>query len=172
MKKYFKNYGPIDLESLLEILNPVINSMSKDKNFTQFGFLGRKQRDGEVTYGEGKTRPGSRQKLNQWNIWREGFEHGKLLDFVKDFDRTKFARIRLMKTSPRVCYYWHNDITPRLHIPLITSSSSFLVVDDEVCHLSAGHLWYVDTEKMHTAFNGGTADRYHLVYEYLGSIPT
>jgi hypothetical protein len=24
---------------------------------------------------------------------------------------------------------------------------------------------------MHTAFNGGTEDRYHLVYEYFGNIP-
>jgi hypothetical protein len=171
MKKHFKNYGSVDLKKITDLLMPIINLMSKDKNFTQYGFTGRKQRTGEITYGEGKTRPGSRQKLDKWNHWREGFEDGSLLNFVKDFDKTKFARIRLMKTSPRVCYYWHNDISPRLHIPIITNESNFLIVEDEVCHLTKGHLWYVDTEKMHTALNGGTEDRFHLVYEYFGKIP-
>jgi hypothetical protein len=171
MKKYFKDYGAIDIGRLTELLMPLIKQMSADKNFTQYGFLGRKNSNGEITFGEGKTEPGMRRKLDRWNIWREGYESGELLSFIKDFDQKKVARLRLMKTSPRVCYYWHYDISPRLHIPIITNNSSFLIVEDEVCHLTQGHLWFVDTEKMHTALNGGTEDRFHLVYEYFGNVP-
>lgn len=170
MKNYFKDYGSTNIEDISMLLTPVIKLMSENDIF-QYGFKGQRLSDGTISYGEGKTEPWMKQKLKNWTIWRNGFEDKKLLNFIKEFDKSGVARIRLMRCIPRSCYFWHSDVSRRLHIPIITNTSSFLVIEDEVCHLTQGHLWLTETKKMHTAFNGGTEDRYHLVYEYFGDIP-
>lgn len=73
------------------------------------------------------------------------------------------GRVRLMKLDPKTCLSWHVDETPRLHYPILTQEGCFLVIEDEVMHLSS-HKWYMaDTTKKHTAFNGTKNSRIHLV---------
>ena len=76
----------------------------------------------------------------------------------------QLVRTRVMKMKPKTCYYWHNDSTKRLHIPVVTHEHCFLLVDNERLHLPAtGEAYVVDTTKMHTALNASKIDRIHIV---------
>ena len=70
----------------------------------------------------------------------------------------------MMLMKPRTCYYYHNDNTKRLHIPVETNENCFLLVDSKLLHLPAdGSAYTVDTTKMHTALNASKEDRIHIV---------
>jgi hypothetical protein len=78
----------------------------------------------------------------------------------------KMFRTRIMILKPRECYTYHCDFTQRIHIPVITNKSSFIVEDRQLRHLPAdGNYYVVDTTKMHTALNGSrqNEDRVHIV---------
>ncbi len=74
-------------------------------------------------------------------------------------------RTRIMIMPARHCYSIHRDLTPRIHIPIVTSSQAWMVWPFESgCHrLSEGFAYWTDTTKNHTFLNGGTESRIHLV---------
>ena len=91
-------------------------------------------------------------------------------------------RIRLMSLAPRGGELArHADITDRdagtlpgklmrIHIPLITNPDVRFqqwTLDGEIkeAHMRAGEVWYLDTRKPHTAVNGGSTPRVHLVID-------
>lgn len=159
----FVNCGPVkNFNEIVTCMMPVMKLM-KEQDLTQYGFRGRTLEDGTISYGEGKTISGV--KLTDWTTWRPGFEDTPLLDAIGDYATREVGRIRLMRIVPFHCYSWHRDLTPRLHIPLVTVRGAFIAVGDQIRKLTKGDLWWVDTTRWHTAFNGGTEDRYHLVYE-------
>jgi Aspartyl/Asparaginyl beta-hydroxylase len=75
------------------------------------------------------------------------------------------GRVRLMLLPPRTCYSLHKDPGVRYHLALETNPHSIFVFPDfGVAHIPAdGFLYKLDTRLLHTAMNGGTADRLHLV---------
>ena len=73
------------------------------------------------------------------------------------------GRVRLMNLKPKTCLSWHTDNTPRLHYPILTQEGCFLVIEDEVMHLSSNKWYTADTTKKHTAFNSSKNSRIHLV---------
>lgn len=76
----------------------------------------------------------------------------------------KVHRARVMRMKPKTCYTYHQDYTKRLHIPLITNESCFLIVDKEVMHLPAdGSIYIIDTTKYHTAVNASLEERIHIM---------
>jgi len=76
----------------------------------------------------------------------------------------KVYRARVMRMKPKTCYTYHQDWTKRLHIPLITNDSCFLIVDKEVMNLPAdGSIYIIDTTKFHTAVNASLEERIHIV---------
>ncbi len=76
----------------------------------------------------------------------------------------KLVRTRLMRMKPKTCYYWHNDKTKRLHIPIETHEHCFLLLGDERVHLPAdGTAYVIDTTQKHTALNCSKIDRIHIV---------
>jgi len=79
------------------------------------------------------------------------------------------GRVRLMNLKPKTCLSWHTDNTPRLHYPILTQEGCFLVIEDEVVHLSSNKWYMADTTKKHTAFNSSINSRIHLVAVILGS---
>ena len=79
------------------------------------------------------------------------------------------GRVRLVHLKPKTCLSWHNDTTPRLHYPLLTQEGCFLVIEDEVMHLSSNTWYMADTIKSHTAFNSSRNSRIHLVAVILGN---
>jgi len=79
------------------------------------------------------------------------------------------GRVRLMHLRPKTCLSWHADNTPRVHYPILTQEGCFLVIEDEVVHLSSNKWYTADTTKKHTAFNSSKNSRIHLVAVILGS---
>ena len=73
-------------------------------------------------------------------------------------------RARIMRMKPKTCLSYHYDPTPRIHIPIITSPSCFLLIDKKAHYLKAnGSAYLVDTTKWHTAINASFDSRTHLV---------
>lgn len=75
-------------------------------------------------------------------------------------------RARLMFMSGRKCYSIHKDITPRVHIPLITNKDCLMCFPQHsvMQHMPAtGESYWVDTTKEHTFINCSSLDRIHLV---------
>ena len=73
-------------------------------------------------------------------------------------------RTRVMRMYPKTCYSYHQDPSPRLHIPLVTNDKCFFVVDDEVIYLPAdGNTYEIDTTKKHTFVNASFEERIHIV---------
>ena len=58
-----------------------------------------------------------------------------------------------------------NPYTHKVHVPLETSPAAVLRVDSEDFHLHAGYAFEVNNLVPHGAFNGGEADRIHLIFE-------
>jgi hypothetical protein len=76
----------------------------------------------------------------------------------------KLTRTRLMRMKPKACYLWHNDLTQRLHIPIVTNEHCFLLLDNDRIHIPAtGEAYVIDTRKKHTALNCSKEDRTHIV---------
>lgn len=94
------------------------------------------------------------------NIFR-GTNFESMINEVRN--RFTIGRGRIMSLSPHKCLSWHRDTEPRLHLPLKTNEKCFMVIEDEVQHLSANQWWLTDTLKEHTAFNGSNEVRTHLV---------
>lgn len=89
--------------------------------------------------------------------------------FEELFDSLPFTpfRCRLMSLDPSICYSIHSDATPRYHIAVHTSEQArFVFVDlQRVIHIPAdGRVYFVDTRQRHTAFNGDSEPRLHLVF--------
>jgi hypothetical protein len=68
-----------------------------------------------------------------------------------------------MKSKPKTCLSWHVDTTPRIHFPIKTQDGCFMVIDNEVQHLTKNTWWWTNTVAPHTAFNASKEDRIHLV---------
>ena len=92
------------------------------------------------------------------------FDMPYINSIMKEHD---LCRTRVMMMKPKTTYYWHNDATKRLHIPIVTHEHCFLVLEDERIHLPAdGTAYVVDTTKYHTAMNCSKINRIHIVGAY------
>jgi len=72
-------------------------------------------------------------------------------------------RTRIMRMKPKTCLSYHYDRTWRVHVPLITNPSCFLLIDKTAHHLKANGAYRVNTTKYHTAINASFEARTHLV---------
>jgi hypothetical protein len=76
----------------------------------------------------------------------------------------KMYRTRVMNLKPKTCYTYHRDITKRIHIPIETNESCFIIINKEVKHYPAnGNYYVVDTTQYHTALNASMLNRIHIV---------
>lgn len=74
------------------------------------------------------------------------------------------VRTRWMWVYPNACYSVHSDLTPRVHIPLITHKDCmFVFPPNNMFHLDIGSAYWVDTRKLHTFMNCSDFPRLHLV---------
>jgi hypothetical protein len=74
------------------------------------------------------------------------------------------GRVRLLKLDPRNSLSYHRDPELRIHIPIITNPGAMVIVENFATHMPAdGSVYIMNTKKYHTAFNGGTSPRVHLV---------
>ena len=163
MSEYFKALGKIDVSRALSQFNPIINHMI-ETGTDQFGLKGRLNANQDLDFGEGKTRIGV--KLEDWDHWRDdNYNQAWLKSFLDELSPRIIGRIRVMRMRSRLCYSWHRDLTPRIHVPLITHPDNFMVINNESKHLYRGSYWWTDTTKFHTAMNCSDKDRFHIVIE-------
>ena len=116
-------------------------------------------------------------QVTQDNNGGEG-ELSKLNNAEKDFNTFAFElpytnsvisnlnmyRTRVMRLLPNTCYTYHTDFTKRIHIPLITNDSCFLILKDQLSRYPAnGNYYVIDTTKKHTFVNASHDDRIHIV---------
>ena len=58
-----------------------------------------------------------------------------------------------------------NPLTHKIHVPLQTGPQATLTVRGQTLHLPAGEAFEVNNLATHSAFNGESRDRVHLVFE-------
>jgi hypothetical protein len=75
----------------------------------------------------------------------------------------RIGRVRIMNLKPKTCLSWHVDDSTRIHYPMKTQEGCFMVIDNEVKHLSKNQWYHTNTIKYHSVFNGSKENRYHLV---------
>ena len=73
------------------------------------------------------------------------------------------VRTRIMKSNPKTCLTFHQDMTKRVHIPLITNPDCVMIIENSVHHLETGKIYLTDTTKRHTAANASLMPRVHIV---------
>lgn len=90
---------------------------------------------------------------------------------LETLEKFKFGRIRIMNLKSKACYSLHYDEGTRVHIPIVTNSQCFLIFKPgQFEHLPAdGSAYLTNTLKFHTAMNGGSCDRIHLVFSVVKS---
>ena len=74
-------------------------------------------------------------------------------------------RSRIMIIQPKSCYSVHGDPTPRIHIPIVSNKSCWMIwPNNQVCRrMPTGIIYLADTTINHTFINGGDKPRIHLV---------
>ena len=84
----------------------------------------------------------------------------------------RLGRVRVLKLNSRSCLSYHRDPENRLHIPIITNPGALMIVEKEAHHMKAdGSVYYMYTQRYHTALNGGDEPRVHLVATILDENP-
>lgn len=72
-------------------------------------------------------------------------------------------RTRIMKSNPKSCLSLHNDLSKRIHIPLITNERCFMAIEDRNYFLEPGKIYLTNTTLRHTAVNASDKFRVHIV---------
>lgn len=79
----------------------------------------------------------------------------------------KLVRTRFMWVNRMSCYSMHRDLSPRIHVPIITNSECYFVLKKEseglIEHLPAGKVYWIDTRIHHTFMNCSMESRLHLI---------
>lgn len=149
----------IDIQPLLDCYHKIEDQIC----WTDYGHKGRQasvqQKPGEEPWTNGVGRSqGDDLSFTELNPAIKGtpFETA-----IKQFGLT---RTRLMWVGPFACYSMHRDITPRVHIPLITNADCYFVFKHKrPKHLAPGSVYYVDTRLDHTFMNCSDSARLHLI---------
>ena len=72
-------------------------------------------------------------------------------------------RTRIMKSNPKTCLSMHNDMSKRIHIPLLTNPDCIMLIEDKTYHLELGKVYITNTTLRHTAVNASDRMRVHIV---------
>jgi len=79
-------------------------------------------------------------------------------------EKLNMTRTRVLLMKPKTCYSYHIDGSKRIHIPLITNKSCFMVIEDKCYWYPAdGNYYIADTTKQHTFVNASNKERIHIV---------
>ena len=118
------------------------------------------------------TDPNSKPKMR--DVILEEIDFTEVCDFLKgtyteeviNIFKEKYGvvRGRYMMMNWKSCLTYHNDETPRIHLPLITNDGCFMIIDDKTEKLHESTTYLVDTTKRHTALNAGEHLRFHMVF--------
>ena len=99
-----------------------------------------------------------------FSIMCSQFKHTLFEDVYNELaKRYRLGRVRIMKSKSKTCLSWHTDANIRVHYPIKTQEGCFMIIENEVQHLSESTWWETNTFKLHTAANASKEDRIHLV---------
>jgi hypothetical protein len=158
--------GTVDIEKILEqyySIQEQIQWTDMPPKYKQAGLQYAEHTDNLWVGGTGKLMglANSEQQYTNLNPILQGtiFE-----DIINEY---KLVRTRFMWLNSRSCYSMHRDMTPRIHIPLITNPACYFVLKPEsggiIEHLPAGKVYWIDTRTHHTFMNCSTESRLHLI---------
>jgi hypothetical protein len=114
------------------------------------------------TTGIGRIAELDHQDEHLYKFVNENLKGSKLEELILKYDG---FRTRIMIMPPKQCYSVHSDPTPRIHIPIVTNSQSWMIWPYlKVCEqMRPGKVYWADTSKHHSFFNGGDTARIHIV---------
>lgn len=72
-------------------------------------------------------------------------------------------RTRIMISKPKECYTIHKDLSPRIHIPVVSNENCLMLIGDFNYYLEPGKIYWTDTKQRHSAINGSYERRIHIV---------
>ena len=72
-------------------------------------------------------------------------------------------RTRLMQSDPKTCLSLHQDMSKRIHIPLISNPDCLMIIEDRTYYLEPGKIYLTNTTLRHTAVNASDMPRVHIV---------
>jgi len=102
-----------------------------------------------------------------YSVINDMFENTYFEEIIHMFP-FEVCRVRFLRLSSKACYRFHRDMTYKFHIPIITNPSNMMIWPEQthrhIVHLPAdGHVYFTETAIPHTALNGGSDYRYHIV---------
>lgn len=94
-----------------------------------------------------------------------------LQEIAKELGIRDMGRVRVLMIPPKTTYSFHYDMDAwRVHIPLITNSDAFMVVDGKLWHLEIGYAYLVKVAHYHLALNAGNENRIHIVFDWCDNL--
>ena len=168
-----------DLYELIKIIDwpdrQVINGKIIPAN--QLGLTHRKDAahpwvdaSGSLYDSESKTIISKESDFNCWNSLPSEYTK-TMIELLSEKEKTKFGRIRYMRSMPKTGLTIHSDFEKRYHYVLETNADALFgerVDENELVakcyHIPAdGYFYKVDTTVPHFVYNGGWSPRVHLV---------
>lgn len=111
---------------------------------------------------------------SRWTSGSVSFPHAR--KFIKrvaeDLDSTP-GRAKIVSLPPGARVYPHIDrgeyyrLHARFHLVLRSNDGSMLKAGNETRRLRVGELWWFDNKQVHEAWNDGTENRVHLIFDLL-----
>lgn len=99
-----------------------------------------------------------------------------IFEYLENTHSGKIGRSMLVKLPAGKNIDKHFDggsylsVAKRHHIPIITNSKVWFIIDGEKKHLGVGEIWEIDNTKEHEVQNLGNEDRVHLIVDIIPDI--
>ena len=106
-------------------------------------------------------------------ISRQFFIARAFLESVAAEQNAQLSRAKIVRLLPGRRVYPHSDrgeyyrVRDRYHLILQSTTGSYLKSGDEEVRMQVGELWWFDNKAVHEAYNDGTADRIHMIFDLL-----
>lgn len=151
----------IDFKSILEEANSVKVALGKGwKDLDQVGLQGHKPNLNPME--EWKSSIGRVDRLQYPETYFK-YSLFQLPTINRIMEKYGMKRTRIMKSDSKTCLTIHQDLTKRIHIPLITNDKCFMAIEDRNYYLEPGKIYLTNTTLKHTAVNASKSLRVHIV---------
>ena len=158
--------GSVDSIKLFDSLRTFVDNANKGVRQQGLRWAGDFEGVSDLRYNSANPK-----KLSEIDFvnWIPGTEY--LQEVAKSFSIRNAGRVRMLMMPPRTSYSFHHDPDLwRVHIPLTTNDSSFVVVDGKLWHMQLGYAYLMQVEFHHLALNAGDSDRIHIVFDWCDNL--
>lgn len=158
--------GTVDIDLLISSLQPLIDKAQTGVKQQGLRWAGDFEGVSDLRYNNANPK-----KITEKDFidWQPGTEF--LQEVAKSFNIRDAGRVRMLMMAPKTTYSFHHDPDLwRVHIPLITNESAFMVVHGRLYHLEKGCVYLVKVENHHLALNAGDENRIHIVFDWCDNL--